>query len=201
MAKKPTTADAQLILQLYDLRREAEMRKARSWWVNEFWPNSADDFIKVAFTPGTAENNWLRQVLGYWSMASSFVLHGALNSDLFLQPAVSGEMFIIFAKVQPFLKELREKSGDTQMFGNIEKSIMSSKFGRERMKFMLEASRDDAGKTGCQEGGLARGLPAGLSNRPVSRTLLFAHPRVQTHNCLTRRFLAGAICYPSRLCG
>ncbi len=33
MSKKATSADAQLILQLYDLRREAEMRKARNWWV------------------------------------------------------------------------------------------------------------------------------------------------------------------------
>ena len=138
MSKKPTAADAQLILQLYDLRREAEMRKARAWWFVQFWPRNADDFMKVTQVPGTPENNWLRQVSGYWSMAASFVLHGALNSDLFLQPAVSGEMFIIFAKVYPFLKELREKSGDAQMFGTIEKVIMGSKFGRERFKFMLK---------------------------------------------------------------
>ena len=137
MPKKPTAADAQLILQLYDLRREAEMRKARSWWFTGFWPRSADDFMKIARTPGTTENNWLRQVTGYWSMAASFVLHGALNADLFLQPAVSGEMFIVFAKIHPFLKDLREKSGDPQMFGTIEKVIMSSKYGRERLKFML----------------------------------------------------------------
>jgi hypothetical protein len=137
MPKKPTAADAQLILQLYDLRREAEMRKARSWWFTGFWPRSADDFLKIVSTPGTTENNWLRQVTGYWSMAASFVLHGALNADLFLQPAVSGEMFIVFAKIHPFLKDLREKSGDPQMFGTIEKVIMSSKYGRERLKFML----------------------------------------------------------------
>lgn len=136
MSKKATSADAQLILQLYDLRREGEMRKARNWWVNEFWPQSAEDFMKVAFTPGSKENNWLRQVSGYWSMAASFVLQGALNADLFLQPAVSGEMFIVFAKVQPFLKDLREKAGDSHMFANIEKVIMSSKFGRERIKFI-----------------------------------------------------------------
>jgi hypothetical protein len=138
MPKKPTAADAQLILQLYDLRREAEMRKARSWWFTGFWPRSADDFLKIVSTPGTTENNWLRQVTGYWSMAASFVLHGALNADLFLQPAVSGEMFIVFAKIHPFLKDLREKSGDPQMFGTIEKVIMSSKYGRERFKFMLK---------------------------------------------------------------
>jgi hypothetical protein len=138
MAKKPTASDAQLILQLYDLRREAEMRKARAWWFTQFWPKNADDFMKVAFTPGSQENNWLRQVSGYWSMAASFVLHGALNAELFLQPSVSGEMFIVFAKVHPFLKELREKAGDPEMFGIIEKVINSSKFGRERLKFMIK---------------------------------------------------------------
>jgi hypothetical protein len=134
MAKKATAEDARLVLKLYDLRREAEMRKARNWWVTQFWPQSADDFIKISFSLGSQENNWLRQVSGYWSMAASFVLQGALNEDLFLQPAISGEMFLIFAKVQPFLKELREKAGDPNMFSIIEKVIMSSKFGRERLK-------------------------------------------------------------------
>src|ERR1700746_1967178 len=120
MSKKATATDAQLIMQLYDLRREAEMRKARSWWLGEFWPQSADDFLNVVGAIGAQENNWLRQVAGYWSMAASFVLQGALNEDLFLQPAVSGEMYFLLAKVHPFLKELREKLGDPHFFGNIE---------------------------------------------------------------------------------
>jgi hypothetical protein len=136
MAKKPSTADAQLILQLYDLRREPEMRKARHWWMTEFWPNNADDFMKVAQAMGTQENNWLRQVGGYWNMAATFVLQGALNEQLFLRPAVSGEMFFIFAKIHPFIKELREKLGDPQGFGDIEKVIMKTKWGRERLKFI-----------------------------------------------------------------
>jgi hypothetical protein len=138
MAKKPTTADAQLILQLYDLRREAEMRKARNWWAAEFFPENADDFLKVAWAMGTPENNWLRQVGGYWSMAASFVLQGILNEELFIQPAVSGEMYFLLAKVHPFLADLREKMGDPHFFGNIEKVIMHSKFGRERLKFTLK---------------------------------------------------------------
>jgi hypothetical protein len=138
MSKKPTATDAQLIMQLYDLRREPEMRKARNWWVTGFWPESVDDFMKVAGAMGSQENNWLRQVTGYWSMAVSFVLQGALSEELFIQPAVSGEMFVIFAKVHPFLKELREKLGDPEAFANIEKVITGSKYGRERLKFMLK---------------------------------------------------------------
>jgi len=138
MAKKPGTTDAQLILQLYDLRREAEMRKARNWWLVEFWPTSADDFMKVALAMGTQENNWLRQVGGYWGIAASFVLQGALSEELFLRPAFSGEMFVVFGKVYPFLKELREKLGDPEMFLDVEKVVTHTKWGRERLKFILQ---------------------------------------------------------------
>jgi hypothetical protein len=138
MPQKPTTADAQLILQLYDLRREAEMRKARSWVLTEFWPQNEDDYVKIIFAMGTQENNWLRQVSSYWSMAASFALNGALNSELFLQPSVSGEMFFLFAKVHPFLKQLRDKMADPNSFENIEKVITNSKFGRDRLALTLK---------------------------------------------------------------
>ena len=138
MSKKATAADAQLVLQLYELRREAEMRKARHWWVNGFWPESADDFMKIGGAMGSQENNWLRQVSGYWSMAAAIVLQGALSEELFIQPAVSGEMFLVFGKVHPFLKELREKMGDPHVFENIEKVITGSKFGRDRLKLTLK---------------------------------------------------------------
>jgi hypothetical protein len=138
MPTKPTATDAELIMRLYDLRREAEMRKARNWWLTAFWPQSADDIMKIASALGSQENNWLRQVGGYWEMAASFVLHGTLNADLFLEGSFSGEMFFIFAKVRPFLKELREKMQAPNMFGNIEKLINSSPKAQETFK-MVEA--------------------------------------------------------------
>jgi hypothetical protein len=136
MAKKPTAADAQLILQLYDLRREAELRKARNWWVVTFWPRTADEFIKVATALGTQENNWLRQAGGYWDLAAALVLHGTIHADLFLEGGSSGEMFFMYAKIQPILTELREKMQSPGLFRNVEKVIMSSKAGRERLKMV-----------------------------------------------------------------
>ncbi len=129
----PTPADAELILKLYDLRREAELRKARNWWLG-FWPESAEDVIKIATALGTQENAWLRQVGGYWELASSLVLHGAVNRDLFMEGSFSGEMFFIFAKVEPFIKEIREKMQSPNVFANVEKVIMSSVGGPERLK-------------------------------------------------------------------
>jgi hypothetical protein len=151
MAKKAHAADAQLLLPLYELRREVEMRKARQWWLAEFWPRNAEDFAKVAMTPATQENAWLRQVASYWGMAASFVLQGALSEELFLRPACSGEMFVMLGKVYPFLGELREKLGDPESFLDVEKVATRSKWGRERLKFMvkrLEAWREKLEKKG-----------------------------------------------------
>jgi len=146
MSKKPTAADAELIVKLYDLRREAEMRKARQWWVVTFWPDSADDLAKIAMAAGTQENNWLRQVTGYWEMAASFVLHGTLSEELFMELAFSGEMFVIFAKVRPFLKNLR-----TQLKSP---TITRSKAGRHTLKGFEE--RLAARKKMMKEAAVAR---------------------------------------------
>ena len=134
MSTQATATDAELILKLYDLRREAEMRKARNWWLTTFWPENVDDFIKIGMAMGTQENNWMRQVGGYWEMAASLVLHGALNEDLFLEGSFSGEMFFIFAKVRPFLPQLREKFQSPTMWGNIEAVINRSEKGRNTLK-------------------------------------------------------------------
>ena len=130
MPKKSSSADAQLILQLYDLRREAEMRKARAWWVG-FWPEKADDIVEVINGFGTQENAWYRQVSGYWDMAALLVLHGTLNEELFTDS--NGEMWFVFCKINPFLKEVRQKLQMPQMMAHVEKLAKKSKAGRDRL--------------------------------------------------------------------
>lgn len=134
MAKKPTAADAQLILQLYDFRREAEMRKARNWWAGSFWPQNADEYTIIATNFSAPENAWLRQVLGYWDMAASLVLRGALNEDLFFD--CGGEMWFAFSKVSPFLKEIRTKTNSPKLLVHVEELAKRTKQGRERLKIM-----------------------------------------------------------------
>jgi len=137
MARKATAHDAQIVMKLYDLRREAEMRKARHWWTVEFWPMNADDFVAVANAFPGQENAWMRQVGGYWDMAASLVLHGAVHEELFLQTGISGEMIFIFAKIHPFLKEIRQKVNNPDLFSNIEKVATGSKTARKRLERVL----------------------------------------------------------------
>ncbi len=130
MAKKPTVDEARLILELYNLRREPEMRKARQWWLTTFWPKDADDFVKIGMTMGTDENNWLRQVLSYWGIALSFVSSGVLSEKLFFDPAFCGELYFIYAKMRPLLKDLRERTKNPDFLLAFEKAIQGSKLAR-----------------------------------------------------------------------
>lgn len=100
-----THGDAVLILKLYELRMEPGLRAARQWVTAKFWPQSAQDVLNVQNAFGTKENEYLRQVVSYWEMASALVLHGALDGDLFLD--CNGENFFLLAKFLPFLQELR----------------------------------------------------------------------------------------------
>ena len=143
MAKKPTAADAELIIKLYDLRRESELRKARNWW-GGFWPQSADDVLKVATNFSAPENAWFRQVLGYWDMAASLVTRGVLNEELFFDNG--GEMWFILGKVSPFLKEIRAGMKSPEVMMRIEKLATKTKEGRERLKKM-EARAETFRKT------------------------------------------------------
>ena len=146
MPKKATAEDAKIIMRLYDLRREAEMRKARHWY-GGWWPASADEVMQVVNAFGTQENAWFRQVNGYWDMAASFVLRGVLNEDLFWDS--NAEMWFTLAKLQPFLKEVRQKANIPQGFVRIETVATRTKEGRDRLQMMLkraEARRGTAAK-------------------------------------------------------
>ena len=131
MPKKATAEDAKIMMRLYDLRREPEMRKARAWYAG-WWPRSADDVLKVMQAAGTQENAWFRQVNGYWDMAASFVLHGVVNESLFFDS--SGELWFVLAKLRPFLSEVRQKANLPQGFMRVEKVATRTKDGRERLQ-------------------------------------------------------------------
>ena len=121
--------DAELICYLYDLRRDEEMRKARHFVSAEFWPQTAEDVLRVIRAYPSQENTYLRQVLSYWEMAAAFVLRGALHEKLFYD--CTGEMYCVFSKFQPFLKELRPKL--PYFLLTVEEVIMRLPEGRERL--------------------------------------------------------------------
>ena len=133
MAKKSkaTHNDADLILKLYDLRREAIMRKARDFMTAQFWPQSFGEFKAVAVSFGTEQNAWFRQVWTYWDMACAIVLSGAIDEDLFFKS--NGEPYFIYAKFKPFIEPLRKEINNPDFMANTEKLVTKSSQVRARV--------------------------------------------------------------------
>ena len=101
----PTPAEsADLILKLYELRREPVLRQARTWFAGEFNPATFEEFSQVL---AGEKSPWLRMVITYWDMAGSLVTFGAIDPEMF--QASNGELFGVFAKVEPFLDQMREQ--------------------------------------------------------------------------------------------
>jgi hypothetical protein len=138
--RKATPADAELILKLYDLRRETVMRQARQYIAVNFWPESTDDLIKLLSSFGSEENAYFRQVTGYWEMACALVSNGALDENLFFD--TNGEMFFIFAKVRRFLKEFRQKMNAPEAMAQIEKLATGTPRARQRLEMMEKRIAD-----------------------------------------------------------
>ena len=130
----PTATDAQIMMQLYDLRREAEMRKARDWSTLEFFPSSQEEIMAIFMAQGSDPNRWLRQVISYWEMVASFVNRGVLNRDL-LEDSV-GEYVNVYSKFRPYLKEIRRAIGYPEFMINIERLVEESEAGRRRVAMM-----------------------------------------------------------------
>jgi hypothetical protein len=109
-----------LNLQLYDLRREPVLREARAWFLRDFNPSSLADVVAVV---SGERNASFRMVLGYWDMAASLVTSGAIDAHAFL--AAHGEIYGTFCKIQPFLDEMRNASGETEFCKHLEAVVMT----------------------------------------------------------------------------
>jgi hypothetical protein len=108
-----TAADAELVLELYEIRREETLRKARRFLVFDFNPKTVEELRVVSRDTKSEHNPGWRQALSYWEMAASFVLRGALDADLFLDSSVEG--ILIYAKYHHFHAETEKQSGNPFM--------------------------------------------------------------------------------------
>lgn len=98
--------DANLILRLYEIRRDETMRKARNWFMTDFNPGSIQDIFTVLMGEHSAD---FRMVASYWDMAAAFVKFGAIDEEMF--NAINTEHVAIYVKLRPFLAELRAMPG------------------------------------------------------------------------------------------
>jgi hypothetical protein len=142
----PTIDDANLILRLYELRREEKLRAAREWFRSKFYPLTFDDMKAIIQTPGEENTNY-RMVTTYWDMACSFAANGILHPDLFFQSA--GEAFMVWSRVEAHAARVRTELQTPWFLVNVEKAIGMVPWAQERLAIFrarLAAMREKSQK-------------------------------------------------------
>lgn len=108
-----TAADAEVVLKLYELRREETLRQARRFMVFDFNPRTLEELRAVSRDTKSDKNVFWRQTLSYWEMAATLVLRGAVDPDLFLDSCAEG--ILIYVKFHHFHEETEKQSGNPFM--------------------------------------------------------------------------------------
>jgi len=131
---------ADLLLKLYDLRREPVLRKARAWFREQFRPTSAEQVLEVYRGKRSAP---YRMVTTYWNMAASLVLHGAIEDQMFAD--VNGEHIMVYARLKPFLTELRGLLNNPGYLDKLEQVILRMPDAQARLARFPGPAKGKAG--------------------------------------------------------
>ncbi len=124
--------DANLILKLYDLRREPVMREARNWFFT-FDPKSVNDYMEAMMGEHSGH---ARMVISYWDMAASLVNNGAIDEQMFND--ANGEHLFVFAKIEPILEELRQTTNQPDFLRHFETLVRRIPDNQEKLAAMRE---------------------------------------------------------------
>lgn len=119
MATKPTHEQAQLQLQIYDMRREARLREARDWFFKNYFPDTLEDAMRIA-APGTEGGTFTMMVFSYWDQACALLNYGLLHEDLFFE--INGEFYGVWDRVKGIIQQGRERFVNQQFLANLEKA-------------------------------------------------------------------------------
>lgn len=123
--------EAALILKLYELRRDEPLRRAREWFTTEFDPQSAEEIVRLMLSSHRASAPY-RIVTSYWDMCAALVNHGAIDEQMFHD--ANSEHLVIFAKIEPFIADVRAAFGTPEYLAHFEQLVMRVPDVRERLE-------------------------------------------------------------------
>lgn len=121
--------EVNLMLRLYDLRREPKLRQARAWFVERFHPASPEDMVEK-YPQGSEENTYIRMVISYWEMVASIVNRGLINDELFFES--NGEIWVVWDRLRSVVPAWRAAFKNPRMFANIEETCKRLEAWREK---------------------------------------------------------------------
>uniref|UniRef100_A0A832HYM4 Uncharacterized protein n=1 Tax=Eiseniibacteriota bacterium TaxID=2212470 RepID=A0A832HYM4_UNCEI len=135
--RKPTDDDAELLLRLYEIRRDPELRRARKWFLAEFEPTGWSD-IKARYLSHSDEDRWFRQTISYWEMVAAIVNRGLLHPELFFDH--TGEDIVTWKKCLPWIEDARKDIRPTYLY-QFERMVADHEAYRARINAAFLARR------------------------------------------------------------
>jgi hypothetical protein len=140
MATQPTYEQAQLHLQVYDLRREERLRQARDWFQANYFAETLEEANRIA-APNTQNGRYVGMVIGYWEQACALLNRGLLNEELFFE--TSGEFFGTWEQLKAVVPQFREAFKDPHMLENLEKAAKRfEEWSNQRSPGFIAAMRE-----------------------------------------------------------
>jgi hypothetical protein len=138
-----------LMLRLYELRRDLRLRQARSWFVENFHPSSPEEMMQK-YPPGSEENTHIRMVISYWDMVAGIVNRGLIDDELFFES--NGEIWVVWDRIRSIVPAWRAAFKNPTVFQNLEESCKRLEAWREKrapgstaaMRQMMEQMRPKA---------------------------------------------------------
>lgn len=127
--RKPSHADAELLLHLYEIRRDPELRRARTWLISEFKATTWAD-IKARYLSSVDEDRWFRMATSYWEMVATLVNRGVLHEELFFDH--TGEDVVSWERIKSVIPDARADIRPTYL-NQFEKMVQAHLAYRKRM--------------------------------------------------------------------
>ena len=124
-----THEQVNLLLKLYDMRREPKLREARDWFAANFRVKTIEDVMQVC-PPGSQGNAFMRQVLSYWEMVAGIANRGLIEEEFFFEN--TGEQWGAFEQVKPVLAAWREMFSSPKFLANLEENCTKLEAWREK---------------------------------------------------------------------
>jgi hypothetical protein len=155
--RKPTEADAELLLKLYEIRRDPELRRARAWLLSEFKPTTWAD-VKSRYLSHVEEDRWYRMTTSYWEMVAAIVNRGLLDAELFFDH--TGEDIVTWERIKGLIPDARADIRPTYLI-QFERMVSAHQAYRKRtneaaLRAEAKPARNGAGRPGAKAAGAGK---------------------------------------------
>jgi hypothetical protein len=156
--RKPTHADAELLLRLYEIRRDPELRRARAWFLTQFRPGGWSE-IKASYLSHSDEDRFFRMTISYWELVGTLVNRGVLHSELFFDH--TGEDLVTWDRCKPWVAEARADIRATYLY-QFERMVEAHQAFRARTIAAFQAAAGRSARTGSRSS-------VGATRKPAAR--------------------------------